>query len=576
MFKGGRPRDSIWEHFTKFSKDKKSYAKCNYCGNEQLAKADRAKLHFAKCTQRDMLNNVISPENDANNQTPYSHDIPNTSHKRDRSASPPRKRQAVPVTCTSVQPNLNGTIFKTTAKVKTDIDNQLAKFFYACNIPFNVVEHPEFIKTVKLLRPGYTPPTRKVLGGQLLDKITEDMQAEMKEKIDGKSGSIAQDGWSNCHNDPIIATTLIVDGKSYFLDSCDTGSMSKSAENCKKLCDDSMQTAKEKYNCSVKSVVTDNASNMAKMRAALKADDPELTVYGCSAHLLNLLGEDLTPKDVMTHVKDVNKYFRNHQKPSAWLNAIDGSVKPQLPGDTRWKSQLLCVETFTKNRPYYLQICEENECEFDRNIIHKVQDYNIYRNAKDLAAQLQPIAVALDTCQSDQTSIADACHVWLSLLENPVLSQHRSAIDRRFKQAITTEHLTAYKLHPKYLGEKLSHEQSQIVSEYLLGKSEVNAEVLIAFEAKSAPFPAHYFTEKGRQVPPTTWWKGAKNSAVPSVFVDTAINLLSCPCSSASIERVFSSFGAVHSKVRNRLGNDKASKLVFCYRMLRGGKELDY
>ena len=40
--------------------------------------------------------------------------------------------------------------------------------------------------------------------------------------------------------------------------------------------------------------------------------------------------------------------------------------------------------------------------------------------------------------------------------------------------------------------------------------------------------------------------------------------------SSAGVERVFSSFGFVHSKVRNRLGIEKGGKLVFMYKLLNG------
>ena len=49
--------------------------------------------------------------------------------------------------------------------------------------------------------------------------------------------------------------------------------------------------------------------------------------------------------------------------------------------------------------------------------------------------------------------------------------------------------------------------------------------------------------------------------------------LSSLPASSASVERVFSTFGYVHTKLRNRLGNDKTEKLVRCNRMLKGKAE---
>ena len=44
--------------------------------------------------------------------------------------------------------------------------------------------------------------------------------------------------------------------------------------------------------------------------------------------------------------------------------------------------------------------------------------------------------------------------------------------------------------------------------------------------------------------------------------------------SSASVERVFSTFGFVHSKVRNRLGIENAGKLVFLHKLLYGEKDI--
>ena len=65
-----------------------------------------------------------------------------------------------------------------------------------------------------------------------------------------------------------------------------------------------------------------------------------------------------------------------------------------------------------------------------------------------------------------------------------------------------------------------------------------------------------------------TWWEGAKNYRISHDLANRAITLLSDPPSSASIERVSSNFGAIHNRVRNRLGNEKALNLCFvivCY-----------
>ena len=555
MNKGGRPKDPIWQHFTEIQKEKQNVAKCNECGYVLAGKPNRMKGHFEKC-KRDHGN-----ASDAK--------VP---QKRNRSESPPSKRLAV--SDSLLQPQIN--VIKTSSDKKGELDLQIAKFFYACNIPFNVAEHTEFLKTIKLLRPGYSPPNRKTISGDLLDKVSEEMHGKMKKELDGKTATLVQDGWSNCHNDPVIASSVQSGGKTFFLDSYDTGSMPKTAENCKSLCEESIERTKQKYNCTIRTVVTDNARNMNKMRDALKQDHPDIIVYGCSAHLLNLLGEDITPSNVIKHAKDVNKYFRNHHRPCAWLNEIGESVKPQLPGDTRWKSQLTCLESFVKNRRFYQQICEEHENEIDANISKKILDMSIYRNAKDLIEQLRPVASAIDTCQSDKTSIADACHTWLSLGEDQLLSVHKILLTKRIKQAVTPEHIAAYKLHPKYRGEKLSTEHLNILHEYLQQQNPDYIASLIAFEGQSLPFPPAYFTETATEVHPVTWWKGLQQFNVDTGFINLAIQLLSSPPSSASIERIFSNFGAIHTKIRNRLGNAKAAKLVFCYRMLRGDQELDY
>lgn len=74
---------------------------------------------------------------------------------------------------------------------------------------------------------------------------------------------------------------------------------------------------------------------------------------------------------------------------------------------------------------------------------------------------------------------------------------------------------------------------------------------------------------------PRKWWMIAEKkiphekNPPPNMF-KLFSDLLSCPASSASIERLFSTFGLVWSKLRNKLGVDKAHKLVKVYRFLHG------
>lgn len=557
MFKGGRPSDKIWQHFQRIDAGGKKYAKCKKCGHQQASNASRMHVHYEKCSK------------DGDNVQKHPVKRPRS---RSRSRSPPRKQPALSVL---IQDDMDCHVIKTSSCVQKTLDIEIAKLFYACNLPFSIADHPQFVKVVKTLRPGYTPPTRKTIGGSLLDTVTAELQIQMGAELQGKSATLVQDGWSNIHNEPVIATCLQVENKSFLLDSYDCGSMAKTADNCKELCLKSMKMAQEKYGCTVRSIVTDNAKNMERMRHALKSEDNDLIVYGCSAHWLNLLGEDLTPSAVMKHVVEIQKFFRNHHKPNAWLADCSDSIKPQIPGETRWKSQLMCLDSFIKNRSCYMKVVQDHEEDIDGTIARKIQDFNLFRNVRDLASQLRPVAVALDKCQADNCSLADACHVWLKLVSDPALQPHKSKVEKRFNQAILDEHLVAYMLHPKYRGENLSAEQLENVNRWMVEKDPSFMSFMVNFETKSSPFPPTFFMETIR-LSPTTWWQAMKRYGVPLDFINLAVNILSAPASSASIERIFSNFGNIHTKVRNRLGNEKAFKLVFCYRMLRGGNELEY
>ena len=171
-------------------------------------------------------------------------------------------------------------------------------------------------------------------------------------------------------------------------------------------------------------VVTDNEKKMDIMRKQLKDDIPDLTVYGCSSHILNLLGQDLTPNAIISQIVEVNKYFRNHHVPGALLAEFKGSVKPQLPNQTRWNSQLMCVETYITNRPFMMLIIAQDESVVDNRIKNIVHNIRVVNEAKHFLTQLSHVGKALNSLQSDSVTIADACEHWLTLLECEELQPH--------------------------------------------------------------------------------------------------------------------------------------------------------
>ena len=64
--------------------------------------------------------------------------------------------------------NTIGDYMVKTSKLEADIlDEQIARYLYATNTPFVAVEHSEIVKLINMPRPGYLPPSRYDVGGNL-------------------------------------------------------------------------------------------------------------------------------------------------------------------------------------------------------------------------------------------------------------------------------------------------------------------------------------------------------------------------------------------------------------------------
>ncbi len=154
--------------------------------------------------------------------------------------------------------------------------------------------------------------------------------------------------------------------------------------------------------------------------------------------------------------------------------------------------------------------------------------------------------------------IVDACDIFFDLLNEPVLQDLRQAVQKRFDFVIKPCHLAAYMFHSKYMGQELLQQQVEAVKDWLVERGDDYLPAAIAFQAEAHPFPQCFF--RARLMNPVTWWKGIGLSTtdLPDGFLDLMVTLQSAVASSASLERIFCTFGLVMTKLHNRLGLEKA------------------
>ena len=166
-------------------------------------------------------------------------------------------------------------------------------------------------------------------------------------------------------------------------------------------------------------------------------------------------------------------------------------------------------------------------------------------------------------CKKCLNNLADACDVMLRLLEVPELQPHQDHLKHRFQQAIYPCHLVAHLMHPKYSGHLLTQEQVEEAKSWLIAKNPEFLPTAIAFQVQAAPFPPSFFQPAALDMDILTWWSAVDaSSKLPQGFLQLMLQLHSATASSASLERVFSSFGLIQSKLRNRLGLTKACILL--------------
>lgn len=557
---GGRKEAPEWMEVSKVECDPRK-VKCNHCGGQISAKIERVRAHLTKCTKKKLVPNISSSSFQIFDEV---EDVIQAAHN---SGDEPKFKQ---------QRLMSEFVIKTTESQKSILDMKVAKFFYANNIAFNAANSKEYKEMLEALRPGYLGPNRSNLGGRLLDEASIEADELLKQKL-SESGSVTLlvDGWTNIKNEPIMATCIHTGLKSFFLNAIDCTSNVKTAEYCANITSEEI-TYCTNLGINVFAVCTDNENKMLKTRELLEQKHEHLITYGCSAHYLNLLAEDISKKDILKHIAEVHKFFRNHHVPHGWLKEKNATM-PQLSCETRWNSQANCVTTFIKNYHLYLEIQVDHADDFPANINRILGNAMIYREAVNMQKQLMAIQDVLVKMQSEATNLSDAVEYWIDLKENENLNPYENIIDKRLNQALTPFHFFANMLNPKYSGKRLTKEMVKAAEEWI---SVRNAEWLVpvlAFKIRDASiFPQSMFHESViNHFTFPKWWSvlEARSSGYVKEFSNFMVSLANCPASSAAIERMFSTCGLVWSKLRNSLGLEKAKKLVKVYRHLKNATD---
>ena len=194
--------------------------------------------------------------------------------------------------------------------------------------------------------------------------------------------TISLEGWSNTHNEPIVCVAATTsNGDTFPIDSIKTADEPHTAENLQKLAENAINKGVSDFGFKVVGSVTDNTGNVANLRRNLSMEEnyKDVHMFGCGAHVLNLLAKDFKNKTICEKVMSIAKYFRNRHQPAAWLKE-KLCKKLILPSEVRWNTIHDCLAVYLELWPCLMQIVEEYRNSFPNDIYNLITNMGLKRS----------------------------------------------------------------------------------------------------------------------------------------------------------------------------------------------------
>jgi hypothetical protein len=507
-----------------------------------------------------------------------------------------------------------------TAKLNSQFQEAMALHYYVSGTAFQRIEDRNLAKAISILRPDAHLPDRKKLGGDLLDKCYMTMKKQIDTYLKSSSSCVCiiTDGWSNIRNEPIVNYMASSPAKTVFLESVATGTQGHTAEW---ISSDIERIITKFKDTTFAGAVTDNTSANKNAWKLLKDKYPTMFFHGCVSHGLNLMVKDIFaasktkkagqleatyPDDypfeemlqLAADCKDLVKFFHNHHVMKTKLTqmqAVNNLNALAQPAPTRWGTLQQCFKTILNSERIIYSIVSERDFVVGttkqkaerlrlKNIV--IKDSFIEELKKALTI-LEPIDALIVKFQSDSIPVSEVlldfnmlptkfAAMTISLTSSEIKYLEELSA-KRFQFMYGDAHGLGYLLDPRFIGDGLSADHRREVEDVLAiipendqaSSSEerkmelydqLTKYVIAARREKSENTIRYKMLEMKRKTPLQFWQAdGADWPELQKI----AVKIFSMSTSSASSERNFSTYGFIHSKLRNSLSQDSVDKLVF-------------
>jgi Protein of unknown function (DUF 659)/hAT family C-terminal dimerisation region len=476
------------------------------------------------------------------------------------------------------------------------LERSLAGWIYSSGLPFSIVEHSGFQDFMTKVRPGFKIPSRKVIAATMLDDAYSSLRLQVRAKIGSTTTprlTLVTDSWTNNRQESLTNFILVTpSGEAIFHSAEPSGQECHTAEFLAAGIEDVLRDiGPQNFNA----ICTDTAANIkaAVGIVVLRPEFQHIHQVGCTSHQLNLTIGDILKLEPWTttcsKATQVAKWFRSHHVPLALLRSLQvqqhgKEISLQLPVPTRWQSNAGCFRSLLKSKEALQEVIAKQDVrpyiqrgKAGVEVKNTVQSEKFWEDLEDIQSVVEPFLKAIIKYESNLPQLS---RIWTDYehLTGITLTHARPEtrdevvriLANRSKKIRTPIMLLAAILDVSIPPDRkvcINPACQTAALAWLQGRytCEKAAKIygqLLLFINKAGIFenPGYWDTQVIQQVHARIWW--TQFDCELSVL---AQELLSIMPSSGAAERNWSTFGFIHSKLRNRLRNPRVEKLVYLY-----------
>ncbi|GES84755.1 ribonuclease H-like domain-containing protein [Rhizophagus clarus] len=445
----------------------------------------------------------------------------------------------------------------------------LLRMSVANGFSFQWIDHPATLELFEFLNPHLILPNRKALSNRILTRETENVNTLRNDKlINDKVGVVlAFDGWKNILNQHIFRSLFISSSGEILI--WDASDISSERERLIKIIPKITGLIQETKRLGIKlnAIVSDSAPAYAAARRRLRLEYAKIVFLPCFAHQCQLAIGDIfkeSPilKTASSKAIKIASYFKNANN-SYFIGKLrdiqnelyDKYYSIVIPGETRWNSHYFCFKSLIRSKQALRnlairyersQIGSGDELYLNSELCQILLDNDWWEKIEFLQDILLPYCGVLNKLQCDKARLYEVlhalgyfCQFWKQFPDSDLGNQMIDRLEKRWSQWEQPLFLLSFALHPKYPWFK----------KRLL-------RLLLEFEdfrQKVEPFNNETFEQFGEDA--FKFWGYVEGDYKELAAV--ALKIFGMCVNAASVERMWSSMGFLHTVRHNRLKNEK-------------------